>query len=176
MDKQLVQKFAFANLDVVGTDILPLIGDDFAKQAALVGFNKIKETIAVVLDEDPNNKEQLNLIWGKITSDPQLLELVRVGLLQAAAAVNDETVKTGLTLLVEPLMKTLNAVQDDVKSITIVLSEIAIAAVLIGSTVELQPYSLLNTIVNGYAISNCSCVNVNRVAVELIVTIIFERV
>jgi len=115
MDKQLVQKFAFANLDVVGTDILPLIGDDFAKQAALVGFNKIKETIAVVLDEDPNNKEQLNLIWGKITSDPQLLELVRVGLLQAATAVNDETVKTGLTLLVEPLMKTLNVVQDDVK-------------------------------------------------------------
>lgn len=116
MDKQtLVQKILFANLDVVGTEILPLIEKDFARLAAQTGLNKLKETVLVVLDENPDNKEQLNLIWGKITSDPQILASVESGLLEAVSLIDDDTVKQGVGLLVVPFMKTLTVVQDDVK-------------------------------------------------------------
>lgn len=116
MDKNtLIQKLALANLDVISTDVLPLIEKSYAQVAAQEGLERLKSTVLAVLDEDLNNKEQINLIWGKLTADPEIIEAVRAGLLDAVTLVDDETVKTGLSLLVGPITQTLVAVTDEVK-------------------------------------------------------------
>lgn len=114
-NKTIVQELALANLNVVGTQVLPLIEKDFARIAAQEGLDRIKETVLALLDENPNNKEQVNLIWSKLTSDPQIIESVRSGLLEAVTLVDDVIVKEALTLLVSPLTQTLAAVSDDIK-------------------------------------------------------------
>lgn len=114
-NKELVQKLALANLEVIGTEVLPLIEKEFARIAATEGLDRIKETVLVLLDENPANKEQVNLIWNSLASDPQITEAVRSGLLEAVTLVDDKIVKSALTLLVSPITKTLAAINDEVK-------------------------------------------------------------
>lgn len=114
-NKELVQKLALANLEVIGTEVLPLIEKEFARLAAQEGLDRIKETVLALLDENPDNKEQVNLIWSSLVTDPQITEAVRSALLEAITSVDDKIVKDALTLLVKPITLTLSAVSDNVK-------------------------------------------------------------
>jgi len=71
--------------------------------------------VLALLDENPDNRAQVNLIWSSLASDPQVTEIVRSALLEAISSVDDLIVKGALTLLVKPLTLTLSAVSDDVK-------------------------------------------------------------
>ena len=114
-NKTLVQNLVLANLNVISTEVLPLIEKEYARLGATVGLEKIKQTVLILLDDNTDNKAQLNLIWGTLTSDPQVVEVVKSALLTAIASVDDAIVKEGLTLLVEPLTQTLIATSDAVK-------------------------------------------------------------
>lgn len=114
-NKTLVQNLVLANLNVIQTEVLPLIEKEYARLGATVGLEKIKQTVLILLDDDADNKAQLNLIWGTLAADPQVIDAVKSALLTAISSVDDETVKTGLTLLIEPLTKTLIATSDSVK-------------------------------------------------------------
>ena len=115
MENTLVQELILANLNVIQTKVLPLIEKEYARLGATVGLEKIKQTVLILVDEDKDNKAQLNLIWGTLTSDPQIVEAVKSALLTAVASIDDEIVKQGLTLLIEPLTQTLIATSDAVK-------------------------------------------------------------
>ena len=68
-----------------------------------------------MLDENPDNKTQVNLIWSSLATDPQIADAVRSALLEAVSSVDEQIVKDALTLLVKPLTLTLSAISDDVK-------------------------------------------------------------
>lgn len=114
-NKTLVQDLVLANLNVISLEVLPLIEKDYARLAANVGLEKIKQTVLILLDDNTDNKTQLSLIWGKAGVDSTVVEAVKSALLTAVSSVNDDTIKEGLTLLIEPLTQTLTAVSDTVK-------------------------------------------------------------
>lgn len=114
-NNNLVQELILANLNVIQDKVLPLIEKEYARLGATVGLEKIKQTVLILVDEDKDNKAQLNLIWGTLTSDPQIVEAVKSALLTAISSVDDAIIKEGLTLLVEPLTQTLIATSDAVK-------------------------------------------------------------
>lgn len=114
-DSVLLQKIVNTNLDFVITDILPLIEKDYARVSATEVVERLKATVVAVTDDVPGNKEQLNYIWGSLTSDPQIAEAFRAALLEAISKIDDAKVQAGLSLLILPVTKTLVAVTDQVK-------------------------------------------------------------
>jgi len=114
-NKTLVQNLVLANLNVIQTEVLPLIEKEFARIAAQEGLDRIKETVLALLDENPDNKSQINLIWSSLATDPEIANAVRYALLEAVSSVDEQIVKDALTLLVKPITLTLSAVSDDVK-------------------------------------------------------------
>lgn len=114
MADQLVSKLVNTNLDFIATEILPKIEIDFARTSAIEVLERLKQTVAALTDDQPN-KEQLELIWGTLTSDPEMVEAMRSALLKAISNIDDENLKLGLGLLIQPITKTLVAVTDNVK-------------------------------------------------------------
>jgi hypothetical protein len=115
MNQNLLQKIINTNLDFVVNEILPLIEKDYARTVAMEVVDRLKQTVVVLTDDVPGNKEQVNLIWGTIASDPQIVEAVRNALLEAISKINDTKIKAGLTILVAPVTQTLSAITDSVK-------------------------------------------------------------
>lgn len=114
-NKTLAQKLVLANLEVIDLEVLPLIEKEFARIAAQEGLGRIKETVVALLDENPDNKAQVNFIWSSLATDPDIANAVRSALLEAVSSVDEQIVKDALTLLVSPITLTLAAVSDDVK-------------------------------------------------------------
>jgi len=114
MADQLVTKLVNTNLDFIATEILPKIEIDFARTSSIEVLERLKQTVAALTDDQPN-KEQLELIWGTLTSDPEMVEAMRSALLKAISNIDDENLKAGLGLLIQPITKTLVAVTDNVK-------------------------------------------------------------
>lgn len=114
-NKILAQKLVLANFEVVEKEVFPLIEKEFARIAAQEGLDRLKSTVVVLLDENPDNKTQVNLIWSSLATDPQIADAVRSALLEAVSSVDEQIVKDALTLLVKPLTLTLSAISDDVK-------------------------------------------------------------
>ena len=115
MDQSLLSKIVNTNLDFVVTEILPLIEKDYARVSASEVIDRLKQTVVVLTDNDPANKEQVNLIWGTLASDPEIIDAVRNAFLDAISKINDEKVKNGLTILINPITQTLVAVTDSTK-------------------------------------------------------------
>lgn len=115
MDQNLIQKIVNTNLDFIAAEILPLIEKEYARVSAQEVISRLKQTVVALTDDVQGNKEQINLIWGSITSDPQIVEAVRTALLDAISKIQDPKIKAGLTILVNPITKTLVAVTDSVK-------------------------------------------------------------
>lgn len=113
MENQLLNQFLQANLGVVRSLITERIQLEYAKQAALNVLAKLEETITVITDDNTDNKAQLQLIWGHILADAGISDSIRLALLDASAKVQNENVKEALTLVVEPLVQTLVAINDD---------------------------------------------------------------
>ena len=111
-----LQKLVAINLDYVATELLPLIDNEYAKVASQEVLERIKLTINALTDGDPANKAQVALIWGSVTSDPELINLVRSGLLEAVSKIDEPILADGLKLLVNPLVATLVAVADKDKA------------------------------------------------------------
>lgn len=112
---EFLVKLATANLDVVVSEVLPLINSEFAQVAAQNALDRVKETIMVLLDEDPENKAQLELIWGQLGSDPELVNALRQALVAASDKITDARIAAILKVVTEPVTKTIAALLDDVK-------------------------------------------------------------
>lgn len=114
-NKILAQKLVLANFEVVEKEVFPLIEKEFARIAAQEGLDRLKSTVVALLDDNLDNKAQINLIWSSLATDPQIADAVRSALLEAVSSVDEQIVKDALTLLVKPLTLTLSAISDDVK-------------------------------------------------------------
>jgi len=115
MAQVLLQKVINTNLELVSTDILPLIQKDYARLSATEVIERLKATVIALTDDTPGNKEQIDLIWGTLTSDPEIVEAMRSALLEAISKIDDPKIQAGLSLLLAPITKTLTAVSDNVK-------------------------------------------------------------
>lgn len=116
MDSKIhLQKLVNVNLDFLVTEILPLIDNDYARTASQEVVERLKETVVVLTDDVNTNKEQIGLIWGSFTSDPQIVEAVRGALLEAISKIDDPQFQGVLRVLMNPIIATLTAVTDQVK-------------------------------------------------------------
>jgi hypothetical protein len=113
--KQHLQKLINVNLDYVGTEILPLIGNQYAQVSAQEVLERLKATVVAVTDDNSADKDQIGLIWGNLSSDPEIVEAVRGALLEAVSKIDDPQFQGVLRLLMVPILKTLTAVTDQVK-------------------------------------------------------------
>lgn len=110
-----LQKLVNLNLDFLGTEFLPLIDNSYARVSAQEVLERFKQTVVALTDDDATDKNQLGLIWGNLTSDPEIVESVRSALNEAISKIDDPIFNQGLKLLVVPVTKTLTAVTDQVK-------------------------------------------------------------
>jgi len=115
MENNLVQKVINTNLDLVSTEIIPLIDNSYARVSATEVLERLKTTVIVLTDDNAANKDQVALIWGTLTSDPNITEAVRQALLEAISKIDEPAIQEGLSLLIPPITKTLVAVTDNVK-------------------------------------------------------------
>lgn len=113
--KQHLQKLVNVNLDYVGTEILPLIDNKYAQVSAQEVLERLKQTVVALTDDVNGDKDQVSLIWGNLTSDPEITEAVRGALLEAISKINDPQFQEAIKLLMVPILKTLVAVTDTVK-------------------------------------------------------------
>lgn len=113
--KTHLQKLINVNLDYVGTEILPLIENKYAQVSAQEVLERLKATIVAVTDDVNGDKEQVALIWGSLTSDPEIVEAVRGALLEAISKIDEPQFQDALKLLMVPILKTLTAITDNVK-------------------------------------------------------------
>lgn len=113
--KQHLQKLINVNLDYVGTEILPLIGNQYALVSAQEVLERLKATVVAVTDENSADKDQIGLIWGNLSSDPEIVEAVRGALLEAVSKIDEPQVQDAIKLIMTPVLKTLTAVTDQVK-------------------------------------------------------------
>lgn len=111
---EFLVKLATANLEVVATEVLPLINSDYARVAATSALNRVKQTVLVLLDENPDNKTQLDLVWGQLGADTELVNALRQALIDAADKVTDPKVAAILKVLTAPVTATLAAFVDGV--------------------------------------------------------------
>ena len=116
MDSKLhLQKLVNVNLDYVGTEILPLIDNQYARVSAQEVLDRLKQTVVALTDDTAGDKEQVTLIWGSLTSDPEIVEAVRGALLESISKIDELQFQEALKLLMQPVLKTLVAVTDNVK-------------------------------------------------------------
>lgn len=115
MDSKYLQKLVNVNLDYVGTEILPLIDNKYAQVSAQEVLERLKQTVIALTDDINGDKDQVTLIWGNLTSDPEITEAVRGALLEAISKINDPQFQDAIKLLMVPVLKTLVAVTDTVK-------------------------------------------------------------
>lgn len=99
-------------LDFIKLNLIGRIDLEYARLAASLTIDKLKETTNILADSNPDNTAQLKLVWGTFVGDPQMVEAIRLALLDAVSKVNDAGVKEGLSLLIKPLTETLIAVSD----------------------------------------------------------------
>ena len=111
-----LQNLVNLNLDYVAKEFIPLIDNEYAKVSTLEVIERLKLTVVAVTDQDPANKAQLGLIWGSLSSDPEVLDLVRKGLLEAVSKIDEPVLANALTILINPLVATLVAVADKDKA------------------------------------------------------------
>lgn len=109
---ELLNDFLQSNLGFIETSIIERIELDYARQAALNVLGKLRETVDVITDEDPNNKAQLQLVWGHFLADAGLAESLRSALLDATSKIENENLREALAYLTEPVVKTVVAVND----------------------------------------------------------------
>lgn len=110
-----LQKLVNVNLNYVGNEILPLIDNKYAQVSAQEVLERLKATVVALTDDTASDKEQVALIWGSLTSDPEIVEAVRGALLEAISKIDEPQFQDALKLVMVPLLKTLTAVTDNVK-------------------------------------------------------------
>ena len=109
---ELIRGLLLSNIEFLEGYIVGAIELDYAKLAVQNVLGKLKETVTILTDENPENRDQLKVIWGHLLADAQIAESVRGALLDAASKINNEALKEGLAVLVEPVVQTIVAVSD----------------------------------------------------------------
>jgi len=114
-NQALLQKLVNSNLDFVVTEILPFIEKNYIRLFAAEVVERIKQTVVILTNDNPNNKEELNLLWSALSSDPEILAGLEAAFVEITLKVNDPQIAQLLNLLRKPLIKTLVAVTDGEK-------------------------------------------------------------
>lgn len=112
MDNSLLAKFVGQNLDFVIDNIVSEINKDYVRTAITEVLERVKLTVQILTDDNPDNKAQLELLWGSVLADENVTNAMRAALLDAVSRIDDQKIKDALTLLVPPLVQTVIAVSD----------------------------------------------------------------
>lgn len=115
MAQNLATALVNANLDVLETEILPLINEDFAKIAATEALQRIRLTADALLDDVADNQSQVSAIWANLGSDPEIVDALTKAFVHASELVDDEKVAAILKVLTTPIAGTIAALTDGVK-------------------------------------------------------------
>lgn len=128
MEKVLPQ-FVKVNLDLVKTTLVPEIGNLAVQNIVKSTLDKLVETSYLLVDENPNNKEQVVTLWSNFTTTPQVASSFESLFLQAIAKIEDPTIKSSLLTILPEIVKTLQAVTDgnsaDGKQIEVIWKDFA---------------------------------------------------
>lgn len=100
------------NLDFVQSTIVSQISVDYAQLIVAALIDKLKLTVEVLTDENPDNKAQLVEVWGTFTSDPKVLQAVNLAIDEVAASVDDSGLKASIELVRTQVVNTLVALTD----------------------------------------------------------------
>jgi len=112
LDPQLA-KFTVLLLDLVEEELVSKIELDYAKLAATDVIGKLKLTADVLSNDDLDDKTELQAIWGHFFADPEIVESIRLALTDAASRIQNEDVREGVLLLVNPITATISALADE---------------------------------------------------------------
>ena len=115
MDRNLFPGLVGANLQFVSSTVVPNIGNPAVEELVKSVLAKLTETTYLLVDEDPDNKEQVKQLWSTFTSDQSVVLAVEAIYLDAIKRVEDESLKEGLTVLAQPLVQTLVVSTDSIK-------------------------------------------------------------
>lgn len=99
-------------LNFIKQNLVYRIELEYAAIAAAHVIEKLKETADILADENLDNSAQLKEVWAGFVGDYEMVQAIRLALQDAISKINDEIVKEALTLLVDPLTKTLVALTD----------------------------------------------------------------
>lgn len=107
-----VAKILKTTLDFININLISNIELEYVRLSASNVIDKLKLTADILADNNPDNQIQLKLVWGNFFADAEIIESVRLALLDAVSKIDDPIIKEGLSLLVEPITQTLSAVSD----------------------------------------------------------------
>lgn len=108
----LFPAFVGVNLDLIKDSVVPQIDNDTVEAVVISVIEKLKQTALIVTDDNPDNKEQLKVLWSGFTSEPDVIKSFEQLFAQAINKVEDAKVKEGLTLIAPEIVSTLVAVSD----------------------------------------------------------------
>lgn len=105
-------KLLQTNLGFIQEEIITLIPNQYAKVSALEVLTRLSDTVAVMVDDNLDNKNQLVQIWGTFSSDPEMVNVFNGLLSEAVGKIKDEKIASALLLLQKPLVQTVIALTD----------------------------------------------------------------
>lgn len=112
MEKELLVKLIATNLEFIEKEIITLIPNDYAKISAKEVLQRLVETVEVLSDDVLDNKNQLAIIWGSFTSDPEIVAVFNGLLSELVKKLDDEQLQVGLLLLQKPLIQSFIVLTD----------------------------------------------------------------
>ena len=72
-----------------------------------------RKMVKVLSDKDPNNAEQVKQVWLEFLSSEDFSDSIENRILQAIGLIQDEKIRTFISGLVVPIVKTVKALTDD---------------------------------------------------------------
>lgn len=111
MANQVFLNFINANFDLVSSDILPLIENEYLRVGVTEVVERAKATV-IAFAEGNFTKEGLVAIWENLPSDPDVIATIKQILSDLINKIDEIEVREGLQLLVEPIMKSIVVLVD----------------------------------------------------------------
>ncbi len=115
MDKSLFPQLVGVNLQFIASTVVPGIQNPAVEELVKSVLAKLTETTHLLVDEDPNNAQQIKDLWATFTSDKSVVAAFEAIYLDAVKRVENESLKEGLVVLAQPLVQTLVVATDSVK-------------------------------------------------------------
>lgn len=100
------------NLDFVKSNLLTQVKQKYVQSALEAFVDRLKPTIEIIFDENPDNKAQLVELWSSFTADPKMVEALHWAIDDLTATITDPILLAGVQLVKEKLVQTLIALTD----------------------------------------------------------------
>lgn len=106
MANQILQKLIDVNFNFIATEVLPLIEKDYLRVSATEVVDRVKLTVLAATDGGVS-KEKLIEIWADLPSDPEIVNAIKLAVVEAINKIDEPEIQEGLNLLVDPVIESL---------------------------------------------------------------------